>query len=469
MKLRSTILLLSGMLLASLVPASLALEASQAGMEPPKLRVLLGKSLIVNSDEPLRRVSVSDPGVAEALIITERQVLIHGQRAGIVSLILWTQEEQPRTFDLEVLLDLARAREVVKRIVPDEPIEVSQTLGALVLTGTVSSPVVVSQAAAVAATQSTNVVNLLEVAENRDMVLLQVRFAEVDRQLVNEFGFNIFSTGATNTLGILSTGQHGPPSISGQVGGEGTQQSVRLTDLLNFFVFRTDINLGLTIRALEAQNLLQILAEPNLLALNGFEASFLAGGEFPFPVVQGGQSFNLSIQFREFGIRLTFTPEIQLDGLIRLTVEPEVSSLDFANAVNISGFLIPALATRKAETQVELRDGQSFAIAGLLDNRLVKNVSKVPLLGDIPVLGKLFRSYAIDRSNAELLVTVTPHLVNALEADQLPEGSVLSDPLPGHGPVGSDDRKEESRTDIRRILRVKIRAPWTHAVLLWNP
>ena len=161
MKVRSTTLLLSGMLLVTLVPASLALKASQAGMEPPKLRVLLGKSLIVNSDQPLRRVSVSDPAIASALVITEKQVLIHGLKAGIVSLILWTQEEQPRTFDLEVLLDLARAREIIKRIVPDEPIEVSQTGGALVLTGTLSSGVAVSRAAAVAATQSNKVVNLL--------------------------------------------------------------------------------------------------------------------------------------------------------------------------------------------------------------------------------------------------------------------------------------------------------------------
>ncbi len=304
----------------------------------------------------------------------------------------------------------------------------------MVLTGTVSSPVAVSRAAAVAATQSTSVVNLLGVAENRDMVLLQVRFAEVDRNLQSEFGVNIFSTGAGNTFGQSSTQQFAPPSISGSVRGvigaplQGSEGQFRLVDLLNLFVFRTDINLGMTIRALEAQNLLQILAEPNILALNGQEASFLAGGEFPFPVVQGGQSFALSIQFREFGIRLNFTPEIQLDGLIRLTVEPEVSSLDFANAVNISGFLIPALSTRRARTQVEVRDGQSFAIAGLLDNRLLKSVSKVPLLGDIPVLGYLFKSWAVDRSNAELLVTVTPRLVNALEADQLPEGPDF--PLP---------------------------------------
>ena len=428
MKVRSTILLLSGMLLVSLVPASLVLEASQAGMEPPKLRVLLGKSLIVNSDEPLRRVSVSNPEIAAALVITERQVLIHGLRAGIVSLILWTQEEQPRAFDLEVLLDLARAREVVKRMVPDEPIEVSQTGGALILTGTVSSPVAESRALAVARTQSNHVVNLLGVAENRDMVLLQVRFAEVDRQRSREFGINIFSTGGANTFGTLTTQQFGTISNAGTVGGiiggdlSGSTGEFRLGDLLNLFVFRTDINLGMTLRALEAQNLLQILAEPNILALNGQEASFLAGGEFPFPVIQGGQSNAITIQFREFGIRLIFTPEIQLDGLIRLKVLPEVSSLDFANAVSIAGFLIPALSTRRAETMVELRDGQSFAIAGLLDNRLIKTANKIPLLGDIPVLGKLFRSYSIDKSNTELLVTVTPRLVNALEVDQLPEG-----------------------------------------------
>ena len=434
MKVRSTTLLLSGMLLVSLVPASLALEASQAGMEPPKLRVLLGKSLIVNSDQPLRRVSVSDPAVASAIVITERQVLIHGLRAGIISLILWTQKEQPRTFDLEVLLDLGRAREVVKSVVPDEPIEVSQTQGALILTGTLSSAAAVSRAAAVAATQSNNVVNLLTVAEIRDMVLLQVRFAEVDRSKSSEFGINIFSTGATNTFGAVSTQQFGPPASSGNVEGvigaplEGAEGSFRLTDILNLFVFRTDINLGMTIRALEAQNVLQILGEPNVLALNGQEASFLAGGEFPFPVVQGGANFNVTIQFREFGVRLTFTPEIQLDGLIRLTVEPEVSALDFANAVNISGFLVPALSTRRAKTMVELRDGQSFAIAGLIDNRVIKVANKVPFLGDIPVLGHLFKSWAVDRANSELLVTVTPRLVNALDTDQLPEGPDF--PLP---------------------------------------
>ena len=313
-------------------------------------------------------------------------------------------------------------------MVPDEPIEVSQTGGALILTGTVSSPVAESRALAVARTQSNNVVNLLGVAENRDMVLLQVRFAEVDRARTREFGFNLFSTGGANTFGAVSTQQFGPPAVQGTVGGRigaplsGSTGEFRLNDLLNLFVFRTDINLGMTLRALEAQNLLQILAEPNILALNGYEASFLAGGEFPFPVIQGGQSNAITIQFREFGIRLVFTPEIQLDGLIRLKVMPEVSSLDFANAVSISGFLIPALATRRAETMIELRDGQSFAIAGLLDNRLIKTASKIPVLGDIPVLGKLFRSYSIDKNNSELLVTVTPHLVNALEVDQVPEG-----------------------------------------------
>ena len=403
-------------------------------MEPAKLRVLLGKSLIVNSDQPLRRVSVSDPKVASAIVITERQVLIHGLRAGVISLILWTQEEQPRTFDLEVLLDLARAREVVKRSVPNEPIEVSQTEGALILTGTLSSAIAVSRAVAVAATQTNKVVNLLDVAEIRDMVLLQVRFAEVDRSMASEFGINIFSTGAGNTFGALSTQQFGPPSVTGSVEGtiggplEGSGGEFRLTDLLNLFVFRTDINLGMTLRALESQNLLQILAEPNVLAMNGQEASFLAGGEFPFPVVQGGTSFNITIQFREFGIRLTFTPEIQLDGLIRLTVEPEVSALDFANAVSISGFLVPALSTLRAKTQIELRDGQSFAIAGLLDNRLIKVAQKVPFLGDIPVLGHLFKSWSIDRSNSELLVTVTPRLVNALSTDQQPESPDF--PLP---------------------------------------
>jgi pilus assembly protein CpaC len=211
--------------------------------------------------------------------------------------------------------------------------------------------------------------------------------------------------------------------VTGTIPGSipGFSSTFTLADILNIFVFRPDLNLGLTIKALEQRNVLQILAEPNLLALNGREASFIAGGEFPFPVVQSSTGGNaVTIVFKEFGVRLKFTPNILSDGTIRLKVAPEVSALDFTNALTISGFSIPALSTRRAETEVELRDGQSFAIAGLIDNRLTENASKIPGLGDIPIIGKLFRSRSTNRANTELLVMVTPKLVKPLAPGQVP-------------------------------------------------
>jgi pilus assembly protein CpaC len=355
-------------------------------------------------------------------------VLINGLAPGRVTLLLWDERERPTSVELQVEIDLTGLRDAIAQVYPKENIQISQVGGSIMLTGTASSKEVVDQLVVLAQTHGKNVVNLVGlIQEPGKEVLLQVRFAEVDRVAVQQLGINIISTGATNTPGSVTTGQFGPPRVSGEIRGaippqlEGTQTSFALSDLLNIFVFRPDLNLATTIRALQQNNVLQILAEPNLLALNGKEASFLAGGEFPFPVVQGGTNFTaVTIQFREFGVRLKFTPNILPDGTIRLKVAPEVSSLDFSNALTISGFVVPALTTRKAETEVELKDGQSFAIAGLIDNRLTEVSSKIPGLGDIPIIGKLFRSRSQNRSNTELLVMVTPKLVRPLSPGQVP-------------------------------------------------
>lgn len=269
-------------------------------------------------------------------------------------------------------------------------------------------------------------------------MLLQVRFAEVDRAAVTQIGANIISTGAGKTVGSIGTGQFSPPAavVTGQTTGtvQGgsivagnnsngqTPTGFGLTNLLNIFLFRSDANLGATIQALEQKNLIQILAEPNLLAMDGKEASFLAGGEFPFPVVQGqGAINNVTIQFKPFGVNLHFKPSILPDGTIDLQVAPEVSALDFSNALTVSGFLIPALSTRRAETELELSDGQSFVIAGLMDNRVTTNFDKLPGLGDIPILGKFFSSKSDNKSYDELMVVVTAHLVH-------PENSAATGP-----------------------------------------
>jgi pilus assembly protein CpaC len=231
-------------------------------------------------------------------------------------------------------------------------------------------------------------------------------------------GVNFVSTGAANTFGTVTTGQYGgfgnqTLNAGGQTSAGNTTSSSTISNVLNLFLFRQDINFGAVIEALQTKNLLQILAEPNLVAVNGKKASFLAGGQFPFPIVQPGQGFTaVTISFKEFGVRLEFTPEIKPNGNIHLIVAPEVSTLDFADALTISGFTIPALSTRKAETEFELQDGQSFVIAGLMDNRVTDIYNKIPGLGDIPILGNFFRSKSLQKSNSELMVLCTVHRIS---------------------------------------------------------
>jgi pilus assembly protein CpaC len=417
------------------------------------LRVFVGKSLLVSSPEPLVRVSITDSAIASAVITTPNQVMIHGIVPGTVTLLLWDEEERARAFDLQVEIDVRSIRQTITQVFPGEAIQVGQLGSSLVLTGQVSSDRILEQATELGQAHTPDVVNLLGVLEKeKKAVLLQVRFAEVDRAAIQELGINIFSTGAGNTLGTVSTQQFGPllgnvgsvpagvsrgsdPNAanlaSGGIGNQlgGSPAVFGLSDLLNIFIFRPDANIGVTIRALEQRNVLEILAEPNVLALDGSEASFLAGGEFPFPIVQGGNFTAVTIVFKEFGVRLRFTPRIQEDGKILLKVMPEVSSLDFANALVVSGFLIPALSTRRAETEVLLRDGQTFAIAGLIDNRLTEIASKVPFLGDIPVIGKLFRSRAQNRNTTELMVMVTPRIVEPFEPGEFPPDPEFPIPL----------------------------------------
>jgi pilus assembly protein CpaC len=400
------------------------LQASQE-----TLRVSQGKSFVLNSNETIVRVSVTDELVASAIVISPRQVLIHGVKPGTVSFMIWNEADEVRAFDLQVLavpMNLNPLRETLKNSLPGQDIKASQSGSAIVLTGKVASVGMVEQAAAIAKTESENVVNLLVPAPMNQTVLLEVKFAEVNRNAVRQLGMNILSTGALNTPGVVTTGQFGGApndlDLGNSIGAAltGFSTEMELTALLNIFVFRPDLNLGLMIKALQQQSLLQTLAEPNLIALEGKEASFLAGGEFPVPVVQGSSSggSNVSIQFREFGVRLKFVANPLPDGTINLKVAPEVSALDYTNAVTLSGFLIPALSTRRAETEVQLRNGQSFAVAGLLDNRVTKINSKVPWLGDVPIIGSLFKSTNFVQAKTELLVMVTPRLIKPLEPGQ---------------------------------------------------
>ena len=401
------------------------LKASQAPQaeptSPAPLRVMVGKSLLINTTERLKRVSVTDPNVVDAEVVTPTQILVHGLAAGEVSLLIWDELERSRSFDLRVDVDVSAAAEEERRVFPDEQIAVSPSRSAIVLSGHVSTEDVAKRAGMIAEAYSKNVVNVLTFGPvGAQEVLLEVKFAEVDRSALTQLGVNLFSTGLTNTIGATTTGQFGGTKFGNITDTFPSPQTpehfsseTTVADLLNVFLFRPDVHVGAVIKALQQKNLLQILAEPNLIAVNGKESSFLAGGEFPFPIVQPGQGFTaVTISFKEFGVKLKFTPVIMPNGNIHLRVVPEVSTLDFANALTISGFTVPALSTRRADTEFELQDGQSFVIAGLMDNRVTNIVNKVPGLGDIPILGNFFKSKSAQKSNAELMVLCTARKVS---------------------------------------------------------
>ena len=381
------------------------------------LGVTVGKSVIVDSPAVIERVAVANGDLAEAVAITPHEVLVNGRLAGETSMIVWQQGGNRLFFDLTVRRNDSRI-DAVRREMSKEMGNSSVTIDmegeAVFLRGNVTDLTMADRAVAIATTLG-KPVNLLRVAvpPTDAQILLKVKFADVDRSSTKQFGINFFSTGAGRTQGTVITGQFSAPGAT-TLGTGGA--AISLSQVLNVFLFRPDLNVGATIEALSSKGLLQILAEPNVLAINGHTASFLEGGEFPYPTLQGGAAVGaVTIQFREFGVRLTFTPTITPRGTIRLSVTPEVSSLDFANGLVFQGFTIPALDTRRVQTEIELEDGQSFAIGGLLDNRDTETLNKIPGLGDIPFFGKLFQSRSITKTNSELLVIVTPELVRPME------------------------------------------------------
>ncbi len=432
--LRRSALLLALAILISTAPSRtdaqvVSPKAQQSGqtgqMTQNDLSLTVGKSIIMNSPVRIERVAVGFGDLVEATAVSATEVLVNGKAPGETSLIIWQQGGNKLMFDVTVrpsrFLTIGRGdlvRRELEKELPEAKLDVTIENDSVFLRGRVKSLTEAQRAVAIASTVG-KTVNLLtvDVPAADAQILLKVRFASVDRNASRELGLNLISTGGTNTVGSITTQQFAPPRLEQNQDGATV---LTLTDALNIFLLRPDLNLGATIRALQRKLLLEVLAEPNVLAINGKQASFLAGGEFPFPMLQGGAGGlgQITVQFREFGIRLNFIPTITPRGTIRLQVAPEVSSLDFANGLNIQGFQIPALSVRKVNTEVELESGQSFAIGGLLDNRLTENLAKMPFLGDVPLLGKLFQSKSLSRQNTELLVIVTPELVRAIPASQ---------------------------------------------------
>jgi len=401
------------------LPGELCAVELQAQNSP--LVVTVGKSLVLDNAMNIQRISLANGELAEAVAVNPREVLINGKLAGETSLIIWQQGGPRLLFDLTVRPNTSKLESVrtqLARELVGQDVNVYQEGDNIFVHGTAKDLLSADRAVAIASTLG-KVVNLLHVTTPAEdpQILLKVRFADVDRTFSSNLGFNLFSLGATNTIGGVTTQQFSPPTVT--QGTLGSPATATLTNALNLFLFRPDLNLGSTIEALEARNVLQILAEPNVMTMNGKAASFISGGEFPVPVVQGGANVGaVTIQFREFGVRLNFLPTITPRGTIRLQVAPEVSSLDYSNAVVLQGFTVPAIATRKVQTEIELENGQSFAIAGLLDNRFNETLDKIPGIGNIPLLGKLFQSRVLSKSNSELLILVTPELVRPIPAGQ---------------------------------------------------
>jgi pilus assembly protein CpaC len=404
---------------------------------PNDLFVTVGKSVVVESALTIERVSVGFGDVAEANAVSPKEILVNGKAPGETSLIVWQEGGGKLFFDVIVQASRFGSRnraETLSREIrtelPGQKIEPSVENDVIYLRGRVKDLASADRAMAIAASMG-KPVNLLyvDVPPPDVQILLKVKFASVDRSLLSTLGLNIFSTGIANTIGTVTTGQFSPPSVSTTSanttpGGSGVGNNAvtaSVSNLLNLFFFRPDLNIGATIQALQTRGVVEVLAEPNVLAENGKQASFLAGGEFPYPVVQGGNTGGttaVTIQFQQFGVRLNFIPTVTPRGTIRLQVAPEVSSLDYSNGVTISGFTVPGIDVRNVNTEVELAEGQSFAIGGLLDNREQETFNKIPFIGDIPVLGRFFQSKSKNRTNTELMVIVTPEIVRPMPAGQ---------------------------------------------------
>ncbi len=410
--------------LAAVQPAAAQRVISQAERV---ISVSRGASALFISPVALQRFSVGDPNIAEVTIVSPTEVVINGRSLGSTTLLIWDNTSEVKVYSVEVTADAPALERYLRSLLPNEEITVTASGSSITLSGTVKDPVSAQRAVDIARTTGATIIDNL-VTPPAVQVMLQVRFAEINRSALKEWSANLQVLNPHK----LSDGPTPPTDWAGTTSPDGSITFLLDNGLANFEAF---------IRATEARGDFRSLAEPNLMVLPGREGYFLAGGRFPFPSVQGGGVQGaIGIQFEEFGIRLRFTPTITRSGSIRLKLQPEVSSLDFANGLVISGFVIPSILTRKADTEVELREGQYLAIAGMLDNSTIDNVSKIPVLGDIPILGELFRSKSLRQRRTELLVLVTPKLVTGEDAPTaLPTGETdqwtwqrpLERPAPG--------------------------------------
>jgi pilus assembly protein CpaC len=399
---------------------------------------------VINFDRPVGRFSVSNPDIAEAVLVTPDQVLVNGKAFGQVNFIAWEQTGgQFLVFDVYVRANLSLIDSQIRALFPKDDIRLSQANGSVVISGSVKDANTAAQVQSVIEAANFKAVNMLtSPTSNATQVQLEVRVAEVNRNKLRDYGTSFLSQPQGGTSGYVNSG-NGPTTLGDTtIGQTAAALSGIIQPALNLFIFNRQISTAAMLRVLRQEGAFRELAEPNLIAMNNQQASFLAGGEFPVPVLQTGQNGNgITIVWKEYGIRLNFKPTIVDEDHIRLELEPEVSTIDFANGVRFNGFVVPALRTRRAKTGLELRDGQSFALAGLLDNSETKTLSRIPIVSEIPVIGALFKSKSFEKKETELMFIVTAHLVKPVSPDDLPNMRGI-DGLKGNSPLGVEPKGE---------------------------
>jgi pilus assembly protein CpaC len=397
-------------------PAPIARDLPEGG----QVSVMANKSVVVKTRVPYKNVSISQPDIADVSLVGPTDILLTGKKPGLTQLIIWDDQDRTQVIEVKVGFDLQALQDQMRAMFPGSRIETTSLNGTVALRGRVPSLEVARQAEEVAGPYAQKVLNFLEVAGGQQVVL-QIRFAEISRSASTNLGFNFTALDQTSSFTSIN-GPGGDPFGGVALGNKDTKISSGVTLFGRGRANQTSFEYF--IQALRRNNLLRVLAEPNLVVYSGSQGSFLAGGEFPVPVPQSGSgaggSNAITVEYKQFGVRLDFTPVVLGDGRIRLKVTPEVSDLDFSRSVSFNGFVIPSLTKRTLTTEVELAEGQSFAVGGLLNNRVTANKDVTPLLGDLPIIGTLFRSVRYERNETELVVLVTPRLVEAMNPAQVP-------------------------------------------------
>jgi pilus assembly protein CpaC len=406
-----------GALSAALITIGAAFAVAQSAED---LRMTVGKSVVIDYPSDIRQISTSNPEILDASPVTTREILLHGKGLGNATMIVWSKTGQRTFYNVTVDTNVDPLKRLLKESFPNEDIQVKTSRDSISLNGHISNKDVQERAMVLATPFAKTIVPNFQIGQSvvEKQILLRVKFAEIDRSKELQYGVNLLGMPGLTNVGT-STGQFAPPILNGTTGAgpQPNSNQTTINQALNLFALNPKLSIGAFIKALQAESIIQILAEPTLIATNGKEAYFLVGGEFPIPVLQGGaNSGAVTIQFREFGIKLIFTPIITDNRTIKLHLKQEVSQLDFANGVTVSGFTIPALSTRRAETDVEMGEGQSFVIAGLVNNQERDVFNKIPVLGSLPIFGALFKSKDEQKNRTDLVVLVTPEVTTPLNS-----------------------------------------------------